>query len=123
MNLHNNKHLKQFRKDLRNNGTAAEATLWKSLQKRQLDGYKFRRQHSVVPFILDFYCPKAKLAIELDGAHHFTEEGQAKDLQRDAYLADQGIKVLHFENKLIFNNHFQVLESIRNGLNQIIMNP
>lgn len=99
--LNNIKPLKQFRKELRNNGTSAEATLWIHLQKSKL-GKKFRRQHSVGYFILDFYCPKEKLAIELDGADHFTLSGMARDEKRTAYLNQQGARVIRFENEKCF---------------------
>lgn len=68
--LHNRKHLKDFRKELRNNSTKAESRLWKVLRKRQLEGRKFRRQHSIGNYIVDFYCPEEKLIVELDGAIH-----------------------------------------------------
>ena len=64
-NIHNLKHLEALRKELRKSLTSAEATLWKQLQKSQLNGRKFRRQHSIKNFIVDFYCPKEKLIIEL----------------------------------------------------------
>ena len=62
--IHNREYLKIFRRDLRNAGTPAEATLWKQLRNSQLDGKKFRRQHSIGPYIVDFFCPEARLAIE-----------------------------------------------------------
>lgn len=111
-NLHNRKYLKENRKALRNNLTPAEATLWKFLQKSQLKGRKFRRQHSVQNYILDFYCPSEKLAVELDGAHHFTGTGMASDLKRDAYLLEQGISVVRFENEEVFHSVESVLEKI-----------
>ena len=114
--LHNKPELIKFRKELRNKGTSAEATLWKCLQKKQLGGFKFRRQHSVGFYILDFYCPAKSIAIELDGAQHFTPEGQRKDNKRDAYLEKQRISILRFENKLIFENQNMVLDAILNEL-------
>jgi len=63
--INNRPELKKFRKNLRNNSTSAEATLWTYLQKSQLDGRKFKRQHSVENYILDFYCPSEKLCVEL----------------------------------------------------------
>jgi very-short-patch-repair endonuclease len=76
--IHNRKNLKPFRKDLRNNLTSAEATLWKYLKASQL-GKKFRRQHSAGNYILDFYCATERIAIELDGKNHFTEDGMRYD--------------------------------------------
>jgi very-short-patch-repair endonuclease len=67
---HNRPELKEVRKKLRNQATPAEAALWKLLSGKKCGGLKFRRQHSVGPYILDFYCPEAKLAIEVDGNAH-----------------------------------------------------
>ena len=112
MKLHNRKALKQRRKDLRNNGTPAEARLWTALKKRQLGGRKFRRQHSIGPYIVDFYCPREKIAIELDGAYHDDLLRQTYDAERQAYLEAQGITVLRFENKMIYDNPEEVLAYI-----------
>jgi len=115
----NNKRiLKAYRKQLRSHGTAAEAVLWLQLKNKQLNGFRFRRQFSVDYYILDFYCPAAKLAIELDGAGHFTPEGREKDKKRDQHLENAGIKVLHFENKLLFKSMGQVLDKIKSHLLQ-----
>lgn len=105
--------MKQYRKDLRNNLTPAEATLWKAIQRSQLDGRKFRRQHSVGNYILDFYCPNEKLAIELDGQQHYTASGRERDNIRDEFLKTINIKVLRFENKEVFDNLEGVLEEIK----------
>ena len=86
MQINNKPSLKPYRKQLRNNLTSAEATLWKHLQRKQLEGRKFRRQHSVGNYILDFYCPAEKLCVELDGAAHFTESGVESDQKRTIYL-------------------------------------
>ena len=113
-NLHNLPWLKEKRKNLRNNGISAEATLWTYLQKKQLKGRKFRRQHSIGNYIVDFYCPSEKLAIELDGQYHFTPAGILKDQERDAYLKSMGIKVLHFENVEVFHDLEALLEKVVN---------
>ncbi len=73
--LNNKKVLKEVRETLRNSPTPAESDLWQQLKGKKLMGKKFRRQHSFGDFILDFYFPEARLAIELDGAPHYTEEG------------------------------------------------
>ena len=109
----NRPELKEFRKKLRNNLTPAEAALWTSLKARQLEGRKFRRQFSVENYILDFYCPAEKLAVELDGEGHFTEEGRKYDAERTAVLNSYGIQVIRFENKEVFENLEAVLEEIR----------
>ena len=113
--LSNRKQLKELRKRLRNNLTPAEATLWRMLRRKQLEGRKFRRQHSIGNYILDFYCPFEKLAIELDGQGHFTEGGYTSDKERDEYLLSLGIKVIRFENENVFNSIEGVLEVIKNN--------
>jgi very-short-patch-repair endonuclease len=84
--IHNRKALEDRRKSLRARLTAAEATLWNLLKGKKLEGRKFRRQHSVGKYILDFYCPSERLSIELDGEHHFTAEGLIYDEERTKYL-------------------------------------
>ncbi|WKK84310.1 DUF559 domain-containing protein [Marivirga arenosa] len=111
--INNKPELKAYRKNLRNNGTPAEAYLWSFLKNKQLEGRKFRRQFSVGHYILDFYCPAEKLCIELDGAAHFTDAGYEYDQQRTAFLNAQGIKVIRFENKMVFDHTESVLESIK----------
>ncbi len=111
--VNNRKELYDVRKDLRNFSTAAEATLWKLIKGRQLQGRKFRRQFSVDSYVLDFYCPEEKLAVELDGAHHFTPEGLQHDEKRDAFLKRRGITVLRIENEKVFKNTGQVLDYIQ----------
>ncbi|MBK0402683.1 endonuclease domain-containing protein [Adhaeribacter sp. BT258] len=113
--LANQLHLKVLRKEPRNNLTPAEAALWKALQRGQLDGRKFRRQHSFGNYILDFYCPAEKLAVELDGKHHFSDAGFEADLVRTEFLNGYGIRVLRFENKEVFENLDGVLQEIRNA--------
>ena len=111
-NIHNYKYLEERRKKLRKNLTSAEATLWKHLQRKQLGGRKFRRQHSIENFIVDFYCPKEKLIIELDGTYHLDFAQQNYDLERTNRLEILGFKVLRFENKLVFEDIEFVLEEI-----------
>lgn len=110
--IHNKPELKKYRRNLRNNLTPAEALLWKALKNKQLKGRKFRRQHSIGNFIVDFYCPFEKLAIELDGQFHFTPDGEEKDRIKTEYLNRQGIRVLRFENKVVWELPSAVLERI-----------
>lgn len=100
------------RRELRQALTPAEAVLWRLLKGRQLEGLKFRRQHSVGPYILDFYCPALKLAIELDGASYACREEY--DGQRTSYLSEKaGITVLHFENRVVFENPEQIFREVK----------
>jgi very-short-patch-repair endonuclease len=110
--LHNRKYLKPFRKHLRNNSTAAEATLWKMLKKSQVGGYKFRRQHSIGNYIVDFYCPKLQLAIELDGQPHAELINIARDTERDNWLKKQGVTVFRYENRWVFEYPEVIMEEI-----------
>lgn len=104
---------KQRRRELRHNMTAAEARLWTRLKNRQLGGRKFRRQHSAGPFILDFYCPEERLAIELDGESHNNPGRREYDRERGRQLAEHGIRVIRFENKRVFEELTFVLEAIQ----------
>ncbi|WP_346818154.1 endonuclease domain-containing protein [Mesonia mobilis] len=113
--IHNRKHLESFRKELRENLTPAEAFLWKNLQKRQLKGRKFRRQHSIENFIVDFYCPEEKLIIELDGEIHKNATAEEKDRKRDKRLEELGFKVLRFENKMVFDFLPSILKEIEDN--------
>ncbi len=95
---------------LRRNLTPAEQKLWQALQRRQLAGLKFRAQHPVGPFILDFYCPAYKLVVELDGAMH---EGQAdQDAARTQQLENYGYRVIRFRNEEVFTDLPSVLDRI-----------
>ncbi len=102
MKLHNHKNLKNIRKHLRKNSTAAEATLWKTLRNKQVGGYKFRRQQSIEKFIVDFFCYEIMLAIELDGQFHADFNSIAWDKERDKKLAKLGITVLRYENRWVY---------------------
>jgi very-short-patch-repair endonuclease len=114
--LHNSPCMKNRRKELRKNTTPAEQRLWRILRNRNLAGHKFRRQHSVGPYVLDFYCPAHKLAIELDGDTHFNDEAEEYDKNRTNYLNSMGIKELRFLNTDVFQNLDGVSEKILHTL-------
>ena len=111
--IHSNRKASLKRTNLRRNLTSAEAFLWKNLQKSQLDGRKFRRQHSIGPYIVDFYCTECRVAIELDGAGHMTPTGGEEDGKRDAFLENFNVRVLRFENRLVLESLELVLNAIR----------
>ncbi len=111
--IHNQPGMKPRRRVLRNHGTPAEAVLWKMLRRRQLAGRTFRRQHSVGRYVLDFYCPAERLAVELDGAVHEDPLRHAYDGERAAFLKAQGIRVVHFKNEQVFGQPDTVLAAIR----------
>jgi very-short-patch-repair endonuclease len=96
--------------------TDAEHLLWGCLRRKQLCGFRFRRQHPVERFVLDFYCCEAKLAIELDGGQHNEPEARFRDKERTACLERQGIKVIRFWNSEVLNNLEGALARIYSAL-------
>jgi len=101
---------------LRKELTKAEAILWKSLRNRKLAGVKFRRQHPIKQFIVDFYCASKKLAIEIDGAIHDPEDAKEYDENRSHELEEIGIRILRFSNEQVVYEMDEVLNQIRNYL-------
>lgn len=99
-------------RELRQSSTTPEQKLWALVRNRQLQGYKFRRQHPVPPYIADFCCEEIKLIIELDGESHATIEGMAKDTGRTAYLNQQGYKLIRFTNNEMMANPEGVYEAL-----------
>ena len=116
---HNLPQKKEDRRTLRNNLTPAEAALWKAIKNGQVAGRKFRRQHSIGVYVLDFYSPEQRMAVELDGAGHFTTSGNLHDAARTTYLESLGIRVLRFENKLIWAGLDNVLQAIKSSFNAV----
>ncbi len=109
--------LKKFQRELRQNMPISEVILWQAIRGKQL-GVKFRRQYVAGNYILDFYAPKIKLAIEIDGETHFiSPEIQEQDKTRDHFLENKGIKVLRFLNPDIMNNLNGVLRAILDEIN------
>ena len=90
--------------------TLAEAELWRHLRLRQLNGYRFRRQHPIGPYFADFACLQPPLVVELDGSQHL--EHPESDRRRDAYMAEHGFRTLRFTNDLVFTELDAVLEVI-----------
>jgi len=100
------------RRALRHTGTDAEAVLWFWLRAKRLWGFKFRRQHPCGPYILDFYCPGKRVAVELDGGQHFEPAAQVYDERRTTYLRARGISLLRFGNDVVFKEIEAVLDAI-----------
>ncbi len=117
LNMHNKKELEPRRKALRNHGTSSEAFLWKHLSKKQLEGKKFRRQHSINNYIVDFFCPSERLIVELDGYGHQTPNGVEYDEKRTDFLEGLDYRVIRFENKMVFDNLASVLTEIKENFN------
>ena len=115
MILHNVPELRTFRRELRSGLTPAEARLWKMIQNSKLEGRKFRRQHSVGGYILDFYCSFEKLAVELDGQVHYNKHAQLYDYERSLFLEYFGIRVIRFENLWVFEAPESVIAEIKSN--------
>ena len=105
--------MEPFRRKLRKQMTAAEVVLWLMIKNKQLNGQRFLRQYSIGHYVVDFYCPKYKLAIELDGEGHFTDEGESYDAKRTEYLNSLGVRVLRFENFEVFQYSMRTLDEIK----------
>ena len=97
-------------RELRNNPTYAEQTLWKVLRARQLSGHRFRRQHPIGPYIVDFVCLERNLVVELDGGQHL--ESMEYDAERSSYLNDCGFSVIQFWN----NQALKELDGVREAI-------
>ena len=102
---------------MRKSPTHAELLMWRELREGQLRGYKFRRQHIIKTFIIDFYCPEAKLVIEIDGSVHRNQVEY--DQIRENDLNEMGYEVLRFRNEEVVNEINLVLESIEEKLSQL----
>lgn len=105
--------LKERRRELRSKSTAIEKAFWNAVRGNKL-GYKFRRQHSIGGYILDFYCPMKRLIIELDGKSHDSKIQKEYDMVRDKFFTDLEYKVLRFTNKEIKDELSEVLKKIQN---------
>jgi very-short-patch-repair endonuclease len=95
----NPKKTKKTRQYLRNNMTKWEVILWNDLKGKKMFGFKIRRQYGIDNYIIDFYCPKLKLAIELDGDVHYYSDKMKSDLRKDQHIAEAGIKLIRLKNE------------------------
>jgi very-short-patch-repair endonuclease len=107
---------KKTRQRLRREMPSAEEVLWAKLRRRQLLGYKFRRQYSVGTHVVDFYCPTARLAIEVDGDSHFQKGSAARDRARQTVIESFGIRFLRFRNVEVFEQLDAVLGAVAKDL-------
>jgi len=121
MKLYNRLEYKKLRKKLRKNSTDSERELWSIVRNRQIRGLKFFRQYSVENFILDCYCPKLKLAIEIDGGQHSEPENAKKDRTRTEYLTSLNIKVLRFWNNDVLENIDGVYAKIVSAVDELLL--
>ncbi len=111
--VYNDPLLKERRRNLRNNSSNEEKILWKWLRGKKMNA-KFRRQTSIGPYVVDFYCPALKLVVELDGVQH--EDSHQYDNVRDFFLHEQGCQILRFPNWLVHNDLNKVLDSIQEAI-------
>jgi very-short-patch-repair endonuclease len=108
-------------KELRKNETEAEKMLWSKLNKNQIIGLQFRRQHPINIFIADFYCPKIKLVIEVDGSIHEIFEYEEHDIGRSEMLNDFGITVIRFTNEQILNDLDGTIKQIKSEVRKLLI--
>ncbi|MEW6776693.1 MAG: endonuclease domain-containing protein [Bdellovibrionota bacterium] len=104
--------IKQFSRKLRSNPTDAERLLWRHLRRREVAGFKFRRQHPIGPYITDFICLEKKLIIEVDGGQHNETPVIERDQARAEWLESEGFRVLRFWNNEVMQNAEGVIEKI-----------
>jgi very-short-patch-repair endonuclease len=110
--LYNKTSEKAKRRVLRNNMPLAEMIVWEKLKGRQVEGCKFRRQYSISAFVIDFYAPELRLAIELDGDSHFRDGAQDYDYERQMFLESKGTQFLRFTNQQVYEDLEVVLQII-----------
>jgi very-short-patch-repair endonuclease len=107
-----NKSLKDISRQLRNNSTLSEVLLWQYLKSRQMHGFLFYRQKPIDRYIVDFYCPKLRLVIEVDGDSHNTDEAMVNDTAREEILSNMGLNFLRYDDLEVKKNIGNVLLSI-----------
>jgi very-short-patch-repair endonuclease len=111
-----NAELKERSRELRDNMTNAEKFLWSFIRNKQLKGCWFYRQRPIGIYIVDFYCPKAKLVIEVDGGQHFSDDMIKYDKERDTYINSLGLTVLRFTNNEVLRKIDRVIKVIESKI-------
>ena len=120
MTKHFNKSIeKTKRRKLRQNQTEAEKLIWRFIRNRQLLGFKFKRQYSIDHFVIDFYCPELKLAIEADGASHNESGRKEYDFRREKYLKKFGISFVRIKDEELFGNPNKAFNKIEEVIKQL----
>jgi very-short-patch-repair endonuclease len=109
-------HIKENARELRRHMSPAEKILWRELRGRRFEGFRFRRQHPLGEYVLDFYCADAKLALEIDGESHLDQS--RSDARRTKWIESQGIRVERFWN----THKFDELETVKDRIWQLLTN-
>ncbi len=115
--------LKERARELRKNMTPGEVTLWKHLKGKQMCGYDFDRQRPIDQFIVDFYCKKLMLAIEIDGSSHDSPEAQDQDAERQGRLESLGVRFLRFREEEVCGELEGVLRVIEDWIKSQSIHP
>ena len=115
--IYNRKNIQEKRRFLRNNMPKSEVLLWTKLKNRQMHGERFLRQYSVDQYIIDFYCPRLKLAIEVDGDSHLAAITREFDKARQEHIESYGIQFLRFLNSDVNENLNGVCQTIWENIN------
>ena len=105
-------------RNLRKSMSDGERKLWQALRARQVDGVRFRRQHPIGPYIVDFVCLERRLVVEVDGGHHTEDDQMAYDARRDRWLEAEGYRVMRIPNIYVFQNLMNVVDSIWGALQE-----
>jgi very-short-patch-repair endonuclease len=111
---------KEKRRNLRRRSTKAERLMWQNLRNRRFEGYKFRRQVSVGFFVLDFYCPQLKLAIEVDGYSHDSEEAKKYDAERQEIIENHGVRFLRIRDEEVHENIEKALDKVKAEIRRLV---
>lgn len=122
--LHFNKtEMKDRRRELRSNITPCEKLMWIFLRSRNTKGQKFRRQYSVDSYVIDFYCPSLKLAIEIDGEIHEKEDQKKYDAERQKHIEQFGIRFLRIKNEEVINDMDKVMKNVEDTISSLLQTP
>lgn len=119
MSVRNPRKTVQIRRRLRRASTEAEALFWKSVRGKKILGLKFRRQYGIENYILDFYIPSLRIAVEIDGGVHQIESVKEKDLNKDTFLKENGIEVIRFTNDEVLDDLSTSMQKLENILFEI----
>lgn len=110
---------KAKRRKLRQNSTEAEKLIWRFIRNRQLPGYKFKRQYSIDHFVIDFYCPELKLAIEADGGSHIEPVSKKYDIRRERYLKKFCLTFVRIKDQELFGNPNKAFAKIEDAVKKL----